>query len=157
MASTLKLFAASTQLEKLILSKPVQTYIPFDDAALRNLEPLRNLKEVRAHQTRIPGAALAQFRLSHLDLNYDRTFNDQGMASLGPMTGLSRLYLRGTSITDAGLLHLKELTGLEELDLADTGVTDIGLQYLAGLKNLRRLNLRAAGVTDAGLDSLRGI
>ena len=34
-ASTMKLFAGSPELEKLILSKPVQTYIPFDDAVLR--------------------------------------------------------------------------------------------------------------------------
>ena len=86
-ASTLKLFAASTQLEKLILSKPVQTYIPLEDSAIRNLEPLRNLKEVRAHQTRILGAALAQFKLTYLDLNYDRTFDDRGMSSLANMPG----------------------------------------------------------------------
>src|SRR5436190_4686214 len=36
-ASTMRLFAGSTDLEKLILSKPVQTYIPFEDAVLKEL------------------------------------------------------------------------------------------------------------------------
>src|SRR5262249_27453209 len=138
-------------------SKPVQTYIPLEDGTIRNLEPLRNLKEVRAHQTRMVGAALAQFKLTYLDLNYDRTFDDRGMSSLSSMSGLSKLYLRGTSITDAGLANLKNPTSLTELDLNDTGITDQGLAQLAGLTNLRRLNLRAANVSDAGLDALRGM
>jgi Leucine-rich repeat (LRR) protein len=115
---------------------------------------LRKLQELRVQQTRIPGPALAPFSLKYLDLNYDRTFNDQGMASLKSMAALSKLYLRGTSITDLGLKNLSGLTSLTELDLADTGITDTGLSYLAGLTKLRRLNLRAANVSDAGLDSL---
>src|SRR3989442_6537325 len=156
-ASTMRLLASAPELEKLVLSKPVQTYIPFDDTVLKELEPLIKLRELRVHQTRIPGAALAQFSLKHLDLNYDRTFNDQGMSSLKSMAGLSKLYLRGTSITDLGLSNVSGLTNLTELDLADTGITDTGLSYLAGLTNLRRLNIRAANVTDAGLDALRAM
>src|SRR5206468_9713377 len=144
--STMRLLAGSPQLEKLVLSKPVQTYIPFDDTVLKGLEPLTQLKELRVHQTRIPGAALAPFSLKHLDLNYDRTFNDQGMSSLKSMTALSKLYLRGTSITDAGLKNLSGLASLTELDLADTAVSDAGLVYLAGLTKLQRLNLQTANV-----------
>src|SRR6266850_2837785 len=99
----MRLLAASPALEKVVLSKPVQTYIPFDDTVLQGLQPLTKLQELRVHQTRIPGAALAPFPLKYLDLNYDRTFNDQGMSSLKSMAGLSKLYLRGTSITDLGL------------------------------------------------------
>jgi len=153
-ASTMRLLASSPALEKVILSKPVQTYIPLDDTVLKELEPLTKLQELRVHQTRIPGAALAPFPLKYLDLNYDRTFNDEGMASLKSMTGLTKLYLRGTSITDSGLKNLAGLTNLTELDLADTGVGDSGLASLAGLTKLRRLNLQAANVTDAGLGAL---
>src|SRR5882762_458885 len=156
-ASTMRLLAGSAELEKLVLSKPVQTYIPFDDTVLKGLEPLTKLQELRVHQTRIPGAGLAPFTLKYLDLNYDRTFNDQGMSRLKSMSGLSKLYLRGTGITDVGLRNLSALTNLTELDLADTGITDTGLSYLAGLTKLRRLNLRAANVTDAGLDALAGM
>src|SRR5260370_12691318 len=156
-ASTMRLLAASPALEKVILSKPVQTYIPFDDTVLQGLEPLTKLQELRVHQIRIPGAALAPFPLKYLDLNYDRTFNDQGMSSLKSMVGLSKLYLRGTSVTDLGLKNLSGLTNLTELDLADTGITDTGLSSLAGLTKLRRMNLQAANVTDAGLDALRAM
>src|SRR6266404_877952 len=157
-ASTMRLLASSPALEKVILSKPVQTYVPFDDTVLQGLEPLTRLQELRVHQTRIPGSALAPFPLlKYLDLNYDRTFNDQGMSSLKSMAGLSKLYLRGTSVTDLGLKNLSGLTNLTELDLADTGITDTGLSSLAGLTKLRRLNLQAANVTDAGLDGLRAM
>src|SRR5205085_11125813 len=70
-ASTMRLLAGSPALEKVILSKPVQTYIPFDDTVLQGLAPLTKLQELRVHQTRIPGAALAPFPLKYLDLNYD--------------------------------------------------------------------------------------
>src|SRR5207244_2304295 len=129
--ATMGLFSGSTELEKLVLSKPVQTYIPFDESVLKGLQSLSKLQELRVHQTRIAGGSLAPFSLKHLDLNYDRTFNDQGMNSLKSMTALSKLYLRGTSITDAGLKNLSGLAGLTELDLADTGVSDAGLVYLA--------------------------
>jgi hypothetical protein len=81
-AATLALFADSPALEKVVLSKPVQTYIPFNDDVLKGLKPLKQLQELRVHQTRIPGSALAGFPLTHLDLNYDRFFTDAGMSSL---------------------------------------------------------------------------
>jgi hypothetical protein len=79
--ATMGLFSGFTGIEKLVLSKPVQTYIPFDDTVLKALAPLAGLRELRVHQTRIPGSVLALFRLKHLDLNYDRTFDDR-MATL---------------------------------------------------------------------------
>ena len=80
--ATMSLFAGSPELETLVLSRPVQTYIPFDDTVIKALQPLPKLQELRVRQTRVAGAALASFSLKHLDLNYDRTFNDAGMASL---------------------------------------------------------------------------
>ena len=117
--ATISLFSEATALEKFVMSKPVQTYIPFNDPALKGLSSLKNLKEVRIHQTRSSGISLAAFPLTHLDLNYAVTFNDTGMASLKGKTTLQRLYLRGTSITDAGIQHLSGLTNLVELDLSD--------------------------------------
>ena len=61
-ASTIALFNEATSLEKLVMSKPVQTYIPFNDPALKGLAPLKNLKEIRIHQTRSSGMSLKQFR-----------------------------------------------------------------------------------------------
>src|SRR5215470_10724463 len=42
LTDTLALFAESTELEKLVLSRPVQTYIPMNDSALKQLEPLKS-------------------------------------------------------------------------------------------------------------------
>ena len=156
-AATISLFSEATQLEKLVLSKPVQTYIPFNDPVLKGLSSLKTLKEVRIHQTRSSGISLNQFPLTHLDLNYAVTFNDEGMTSLKDMKTLTKLYLRGTSITDAGIRHLAGLTNLTELDLSDVSMTDAGLAALAGLTKLRRLNLQSADVTDAGIDVLRSM
>ena len=156
-AATISLFNEATSLEKLVLSKPVQTYIPLNDPALRGLAPLKNLKEVRVHQTRNSGISLKQFPLTHLDLNYAVTFNDTGMSSLKDMKTLTKLYLRGTTITDAGIQHLAGLTNLTELDLSDVDMTDAGLASLAGLTKLRRLNLQSANVTDEGIDVLKNM
>jgi hypothetical protein len=157
-ASTMGLFSACTELEKLVISKPVQTYIPMDESVVKGLKALTGLRELRAHQTRIAGASLMPFSaLQYLDLNYDRTFDDRGMNSLQSMTALSKLYLRGTSITDAGLKNLSALTNLTELDLADTGIGYAGLSQLAALSKLRRLHLQTPNVTDAGLDALHAM
>ena len=157
LADTMGLFASSTELEKLVLSRPVQTYIPMNDAALKQLEPLKNLKEVRVRQTRVPGIALSPFPLTHLDLNYVVAFGDEGLKSLKGMTTLTELFMRGTSITDEGLTNLAKLTNLVELDLSDDNVSDAGLAFLAGLTKLRRLSLQGADLTDAGLDALRNM
>jgi Leucine-rich repeat (LRR) protein len=156
-AATIALFNQSTELEKFVMSKPVQTYIPFNDPALKGLTSLTNLKAVRIHQTRSSGVSLAAFPLTHLDMNYVVTFNDTGMASLKGKTSLERLYVRGTSITDEGIQVLADLTNLVELDLSDVSMTDKGLASLAGLTKLRRLNLQSADVTDAGLDVLKNM
>ena len=157
LADTMSLFATSTELEKLVLSRPVQTYIPMNDAALKQLAPLKNLKELRVRQTRAPGLELSPFPLTHLDLNYVVAFGDEGMKSLKGMRTLTELYVRGTSITDEGLKNLAGLTNLVELDLADDNVSDAGLTALAGLTKLRKLSVQGANVTDAGLDVLRNM
>lgn len=156
-ADTMGLFAGSTELEKLVLSRPVQTYIPMNDAALKQLAPLKNLKELRIRQTRSSGLELSNFPLTHLDVNYVVAFGDAGMSSLKGMTTLTELYLQGTSITDDGLKNLAGLTNLVDLDLSDDNITDAGLASLAGLTKLRRLRLQGAAVTDAGIDVLRNM
>jgi internalin A len=156
-AATMSLFTESPELEKLVISKPVQTYIPWNDSVLEGLSSLKNLKVLRAHQTRLPGLSLSKFPLTHLDMNYVVMFNDDGMASLKGMTGLTELYLRGTSVTDDGLKNVAELTNLTELDLSDDKITDEGMASLAKLTKLRRLNLQGAEITDAALDIVKNM
>ena len=38
--ATLSLFAGSPELDTLVLSRPVQTYIPFDDSVVKAIQPL---------------------------------------------------------------------------------------------------------------------
>src|SRR5438105_15576135 len=72
-ADTIGLFAGSTDLEKLVLSKPVQTYIPLEDPVLARLAAAPGLTELRLHQTNLPGASLAPFaKLKYLDLSPHR-------------------------------------------------------------------------------------
>jgi Leucine-rich repeat (LRR) protein len=156
-AATMSLFSESPELEKLILSKPVQTYIPLNDSVVDGLASLKNLKQLRVSQTRLPGLSLSKFPLTHLDMNYVVMFNDDGMAGLKGMTTLSKLYLRGTSVTDDGLKNLANLTNLTELDLSDDKITDEGMAALAKLTKLRRLNLQGADITDAGLDVVKNM
>src|SRR5260370_358141 len=66
--ATMSLFAGSPELETLVLSRPVQTYIPFDDTVIKALQPLPKLQELRLRQTRVAGAAPGSLPLKHPDL-----------------------------------------------------------------------------------------
>src|SRR5688572_27629137 len=50
---TIALFNGSPALEKFVLSKPVQTYIPMEDTVVKRIM-LPGLQELRLHQTRLP-------------------------------------------------------------------------------------------------------
>src|SRR2546428_11862703 len=137
-ADTLGLFSAATDLEKLVLSKPVQTYIPLEDAVLERLAALPGIEEMRLHQTRLPGSSLAPFtKLKYLDLSHNRFFDDRGLVHVARMTGLSKLYLTGTSISDEALRNLAALTNLIKLDLDAPGIPVRRPPHRPGLRKLR--------------------
>jgi Leucine-rich repeat (LRR) protein len=141
-ADTIGLFATSAELEKLVLSKPVQTYIPLEDPVLERFSTVSGLTALRLHQTKLPGAALAAFtKLKYLDLSHNSFFDDRGLRHIGRMTALEKLYLTGTSISDDGVGNLAALKELNELALDGTTISDAGLAHLAGLSKLKRLNL----------------
>ena len=78
-------FVGRPSLEKFVLSKPVQTYIPMEDTVVERMAMLPGLEEMRLHQTRLPGDALAPFtKLKHLDLSHNIFFDDRGLRSRGP-------------------------------------------------------------------------
>lgn len=64
--------------------------------------------------------------------------NDEGMAALGELTNLHKLYLANTGISDKGLLHLQALDHLTYLNLV---ATKISAQGLLALKKLPALQL----------------
>lgn len=62
--------------------------------------------------------------------------SDEGMAALGELSNLHKLYLANTGISDKGLLHLQALSHLTYLNLV---ATKISTQGLLGLKKLPAL------------------
>lgn len=67
--------------------------------------------------------------------------NDEGMAALGELTNLNKLYLANTGISDKGLLHLQRLDHLTYLNLVATKVSTQGLLALKKLPALQLLFL----------------
>lgn len=91
--------------------------------------------------------------ITRIDLR-GSSVTDAGLVHLSGFTELRDLRLRSTQVTDAGLRHLQSLTSLEELSLSDTRITGSGLQHLSRLVNLNKLYLRNTAVSDAGLQYL---
>ena len=87
------------RLEALYLGGPVMT-----DDRLVHLERLASLRELRVD-----------------------TIGDGGLARIGSLRGLQRLYLFGPKVTDNGLAHLRGLPSLELLWLSNTRVTRVGM------------------------------
>ncbi|MDZ4784393.1 MAG: hypothetical protein SGJ19_29460 [Planctomycetia bacterium] len=79
----------------------------------------------------------------------------QGMAHVGQLTTLEKLFADGTSVDDAGLAELQGLDRLTTLDLSNTKITDQGLAQLAGLSSLEVLRVAGTPITDAGLEPLK--
>lgn len=105
-----------------------------NDADLRHLERLTELRKVHLNYTQV---------------------SDEGLTHIRGLTHLTVLNLDNTRITDAGLTNLTMLTSLEDLDLCNTQVTDAGLEHLkvlTGLKHLAVLNTRvsSAGAAEWG-------
>jgi uncharacterized membrane protein len=64
---------------------------------------------------------------------------DSGLASIGRLENLRRLYLDHSTITDTGIPFLTSLKNLEYLNLTDTRVTANGLLALKKLEQLKSL------------------
>ena len=156
--ATISLFNEATALEKFVMSKPVQTYIPFNDPALKGLTSLKNLKEVRIHQTRSSGMSLAAVSADapRSELRGDVQRHRHGEPE-GKDDAAARCICAARRSPTRAFRICPDLTNLVELDLSDVKMTDVGLSYLSGLTKLRRLNLQSANVTDAGIDVLKNM
>jgi hypothetical protein len=112
------------------------TDTPINDADLRHLKRLTELRKVYLNYTQV---------------------SDEGLRHISGLTNLTVLNLDNTRITDTGLKNLTMLTSLEDLDLCNTQVSDAGLEHLkvlTGLKHLAVLNTRvsSAGAAEWGRD-----
>ena len=73
------------------------------------------------------------------------------------MSRLSRLGLRGTSVSDSGIAKLAGLTELRHLNLFGTAATDACMVTLGRLSQLQAVYLWKTRVTEAGADALRSL
>jgi Leucine-rich repeat (LRR) protein len=99
---------------------------------------------------------LAEFpELRSLHIVYCKGLTDGGLETVGLLTNLRRLDLRGTGITDRGLAYLSGLVELRELSLSHTAISDSGLSDLEALTNLEYLRLSDTAVSADGRKSLQ--
>jgi Leucine-rich repeat (LRR) protein len=106
-----------------------------NDATLRLIGKLTNLKHLYLRGTKI---------------------TDAGLAQLKNLQNLTYLNLNDNNIGDAGLDHLKDLKNLEQLALNSRQITDVGLANLRGISKLRSLWLgKYVPVSDAAVDELK--
>jgi len=87
-----------------------------------------------------------------------RHATDQGMESVGQMTGLEELIIfPAREITDDGVAHLGKLRNLRIILLSQAKLTDAGLRTLGSLPNLEEIMVDGQGFSDEGLTALRGL
>ncbi len=80
-AESLKQLAGLTNLERFIITLPVQAEIRIEDGAVANMVPLIHLRELGLAQTRIKSRTLGAFReLRSLDLTNTRLDDATGEA-----------------------------------------------------------------------------
>lgn len=107
-----------------------------DDAALRRVGVIADLESIE-----ITGGAIT----------------GTGLAELGQLASLHKLYLKEIPLADKDLAFLRKLTGLRVLALPRTGIDGSGLVHLAGLHDLEVLNLADNPISDESLDALKGL
>jgi Leucine-rich repeat (LRR) protein len=108
----------------------------FNDAGMRGLASLHDLRRLNLRDTLVTG---------------------EGLRNLNGLTGLEELDLAGTHVTDAGLASLQNLKAMRTLSLLGSEVSDESAALLAGMTELRELNLYRSQVTNAGLAKLAAL
>ncbi len=84
----------------------------------------------------------------------DVPLEDDGVAAIGKVRGLTRLHLDNCAVTDEGLTHLRGLPELQELGLRQSHISAAGLRQLKDLPKLTTLDLAKCKLTDDSLDAL---
>lgn len=108
---------------------------------------------------RLDQAAMQRLRelscLRSLVLGGNSDLNDDRLAGLAELPGLTVLWIPHTPVTDAGLAHLSGLKSLADLGLDGTAVSDAGLAQLAKIKSLKNIWLWSTQVTQTGVHEFR--
>lgn len=85
----------------------------------------------------------------------DADIRDEELQAIAGFPAITRLYLRGNSVSDNSAAILKSLSTLQYLNLSETKVTMKGLEQLKDLKNLRQLYLYKTSISREELGHLK--
>jgi hypothetical protein len=134
-------------------------FVPFEDAHVARLAPLKKLSTIWFLHTAITNKSLRQLAtmpaLQHLVLK-KTDITDGGLVHLRDLKELKTLLLP-SEITDNGLEELANLDNLLHLDISNTKVSDKGLEFVATMSNLQTLCLNDTVVGDSGLKHLSNL
>lgn len=97
-----------------------------------------------------------QKQLVWLNLSYSGV-TDAGLASVGKLDNLTRLFLNNTAVTDKGIVELKKTTSLGYINLVSTKISLTGLSQLKDLKELQSIYLYKTSVTNDQWNDLKKI
>jgi hypothetical protein len=101
------------------------------------------------------------FHLRHLAPGLRRLYlsncelNDEALAHISDLVGLTYLQCYGNSFTDEGIRQLEALQELEYLYLEEETLSATGLEFVTRLPNLKRLGLMDLPLTAEQLATLR--
>lgn len=127
----------------------------FDDAAMKHLAGLENLRRLSLNSPRITDAGVRELgRLKKLE-QLTLPFNTATGASLDLLAGAPLQTLSLGRLDDSGAAHLRLFPLLRELNCNEATLTSAGLAHLAGLRRLEQLDLNnARKLTDDGFAPL---
>ena len=130
-------------------------------ATITALSKLPKLRKTRLRGTPLKNddlQILAKSKtLQEVDLSEIFGLGDAGLEYLTAAPKLQNINLWGTGVTDEGMVSIGKITGLTSLNIDDTYIHDDGLAHLAPLTKLTFLHLGKTKVTDEGLPSLYGM
>lgn len=151
--AAMKHLAGLVNLRRLSLGSPRVT-----DAGVRELGRLKKLEQLTLQFTSATGASLDVLAGAPLQTLSVRQLSDSAAAHLRLFPQLRELASHDATLTAAGFAHLAGLRKLDVLDLTNARqLTDDGFAPLAQLVGLRRFIASGTGLGDRGVRHLAGL
>ncbi|MDF2867475.1 MAG: hypothetical protein K0S11_945 [Gammaproteobacteria bacterium] len=122
------------------------------DKGAMALTPLRALLtlDISGNSVGVEGAkVLANMRLNHLNLNYNKV-REEGAAFIAKNNTITWLGLAGNAINNPGMVHLANNQILRYLDVSYNHISDSGAESLINNHSLQELNINYNEITENG-------